>query len=184
MLLQNTAIQNRHTVGERHGFDLVVRHVDGRGAEFVVETTDFLSHLMTQFRIQVGQGFVHQQHLRSTDKGSTERNTLTLPAAELLRFFVKVVLEFKHAGGFFDTSLHFSLGKPFFSFDHTKSEGEVVANRHVRVERIGLEHHAQASSTRREMVHRYVIDADGTVRDFFQTCQHPKRRGFPTPRGP
>ena len=47
MLLKDALVKNGHTVGQGHGFDLVVRDIDGGGSKFIVKTADFVAHLMT-----------------------------------------------------------------------------------------------------------------------------------------
>ena len=53
VLLQHPFVENGHPVGEGHGLDLVVRDVNRRRPELVVETADFMTHLMAKFCIQV-----------------------------------------------------------------------------------------------------------------------------------
>ena len=44
-LLHHAVLHHHHAVAERHGFHLVVRHVDGRGLQPVVEALQFHPHL-------------------------------------------------------------------------------------------------------------------------------------------
>ena len=48
-------------MGERHRLDLVVGDVDRRCAEIALEMLELGAHMSPQLRIEVGQGFVHQE---------------------------------------------------------------------------------------------------------------------------
>src|SRR5690606_18999398 len=53
-LFDNAIVHDHDFVGHRHGFDLVVGHVDGRGLEPLMQLLDFGAHLHAQLRIQIG----------------------------------------------------------------------------------------------------------------------------------
>ena len=47
-------ITDHHSVGNRHGFTLVMGNEDDGEPEFTLEFLDFKTHAFSQFRIQVG----------------------------------------------------------------------------------------------------------------------------------
>ncbi|CAH2780436.1 MAG: hypothetical protein PPHEESC_1198 [uncultured Paraburkholderia sp.] len=49
-MLHDTVFHHGDAVAERHGFDLIVRHVDDRRAEALMQQLDFRAHLDTQLR--------------------------------------------------------------------------------------------------------------------------------------
>ena len=55
-------------------------------------------------------------------------------------------------------------------------EADVLADGHVRVERVGLEHHGDVAVLRRHVGDVTVADADRAVVDRFEPGEHPQRR--------
>src|SRR3981081_350453 len=60
-LLDAAVIHDGNSIGCHHGFGLVMRHVNGGYAKFVMQSPNFKPHLLSQCRIQVGQRFVKQE---------------------------------------------------------------------------------------------------------------------------
>ena len=48
-----THITNHHTVGNRHGFGLVMCDENNRKVEFPLQGLDFKTHRLTEFRVKV-----------------------------------------------------------------------------------------------------------------------------------
>ena len=71
-----------------HRLGLVVRDIDRRDAELVVQPADLGAHLLAQLGVQVGQRLVEQQHLRLDDDGAGERHALLLAPGQLGRVAV------------------------------------------------------------------------------------------------
>src|SRR6187401_2773925 len=84
-LLQLAAAHDRDAVAHRHRLDLVVRDVDRRRLELVLQARDVGAHLDAQLGIEVRERLVHQERLRLADDRPAHRDALTLPAGELLR---------------------------------------------------------------------------------------------------
>ena len=82
-LLQDAVTQNGDTLAERHRLDLVVRDVDRRHAETVVETRELAAHRDAQLGIEVRERFVHEERLRLAHHRAAHRNALALAAREL-----------------------------------------------------------------------------------------------------
>jgi hypothetical protein len=66
----------------------------------------------------------------------------------------------------------------FGRVDVFQPEGEVLAHRHMRVERVGLEHHRQAAVGGGDCVDHLAFDLDIAGRDRLQPGNHPQKRGF------
>src|SRR5690606_29520642 len=60
-------------------------------------------------------------------------------------------------------------------------EGDVVAHRHVRVQRVGLEDHRDVAVLRCPLVDTLAGDAQFTVGDVLETGDHVERGGFSAP---
>ena len=67
-----------------------------------------------------------------------------------------------------------------FSF---KRKGHVVGDRHMRVERVILEHHGDVALFRRHIVHHALADPDLARRDFLEARDHAQQGGLAAARG-
>ena len=67
-------------VGERHRLELVVRDVDHRRPELLMQPRELVPHPRTQIGVEVRQRLVEQQHLRSTHDRAGDGDTLPLAA--------------------------------------------------------------------------------------------------------
>ncbi|CPK71638.1 Uncharacterised protein [Bordetella pertussis] len=131
-------VQHRHAVGGGHGLFLVVGDEDGGDAQPPLQRQQVLAHLHPQLLVQVGQGLVQQQHLRLDDDGARQRHALLLATGQLVGTAppeVGQTHEFERGG-----DLVADLGARQAPLD--QAEGNVVPHRHVRPQRIVLEHHA------------------------------------------
>lgn len=76
-------IHHNHLIRERHRLFLVVRNVQGSGADSLLNSKDLRAHLDPKFRIEIAQGFIEQEHRRCTDDGSRNGDTLLLTTRQL-----------------------------------------------------------------------------------------------------
>ena len=72
-------------IGHGHRFDLIMRHIDGRGFQPLVQFLDFGAHLHAQFGVEVGERLVEQEHLRVAHDGAAHGDALALAAGKLAR---------------------------------------------------------------------------------------------------
>ena len=82
--------------------------------------------------------------------------------------------DFQHAGGFGDARIDDGA----LDRDVLQPEGHVVAHGHMRIERIGLEHHRHTALTRRLVIDALAIDEDFAGIDALKTCNHAQQRGL------
>ena len=66
---------------------------------------------------------------------------------------------------------------------HLQREGDVLAHRHVRIERIGLEHHRQPALGRRLVGHVRAVELDDAGRRVLEPGDQPQQRGLAAARG-
>ena len=92
-LLQHAVAQHRDPLAERHRLDLVVRDVDRRHAEPLVEARELAAHRDAQLGVEVGQRLVHQERLRLAHHRAAHRDALALAARELGRLAVEQLVE-------------------------------------------------------------------------------------------
>jgi len=101
-LLETAAVEDGDAVGHRHRLRLVVRDVDGRRVQVLLELLELRAHLRAQLRVQVRQRLVEQEHLRVADDGPPERDALLLATGELAGLAVEQVGDAEDVGGLVD----------------------------------------------------------------------------------
>jgi len=114
-----------------------VGDVHGGDAETVLERRDLRAHRHTQLRVEVRQRLVHQEGLRGTHDGATHGHPLPLPTGQRLGLAVQVLVEAEDVRGLLDALLDLRL----VHLGELEREAHVVRHGHVRVQRVGLEHH-------------------------------------------
>jgi hypothetical protein len=154
-LLDAAPVQDHDLVGHGHGLDLVVGDVDHRGAQLAMERLQLHAHLHAELGVEVRQRLVEQEHLGLLDDGPPDGDALALPARELRGLAVEIGLQLQDARGLRDARIAVGGGQAV----DPHAEVHVPAHRHVRVERVGLEHHGHVALGGREP--RHVPPADG-----------------------
>ena len=144
-LLDAPVLQHDDAVGHRHRLDLVVRDVDRRRVQALVERLDLDAHLHPQLGVEVGQRLVEQEDLRVAHDRPAHRDALALAARELARIAVEVRGEVER----FRSVLDLLRDRRLRLVAQLEAEGHVVAHRHVRIERVVLEHHRDVAILRR-----------------------------------
>ena len=161
-LLQHAVGQHGDPVAERDRLHLVVRHVDRRDAEPVLQPLQLRSHLDAELRVEVGERFVEQEHLGLAHQRPAHRDALPLPAGQLPRAPPAAGPRARASGSIsLDPAPDLLPRRPALP----QAEREVLLHRHVRVERVVLEHHRDVAVLRRHVVHHAVADRDRAVAD-------------------
>ena len=156
VLLQKAAIHHGHLVGHGDGLELVVRHVDDRGLQVLVEALDLGAHLHAQLGVEVGERLVHQEDRGVAHQRAAESHTLLLAARELARLALEQVRHVEHLRRFPDLPVDLVPRQ----LAHLQREGEVLVDRLLRIERVVLEHHRDVAVLRVEVVDHAVPDGD------------------------
>src|SRR5712671_1566344 len=89
-LFDVATVHHDDTIGERHGFDLVVGYEHGSHAEALVELLHLNPHGPAKLCIEIGKRLVEQEYLRLTDDRASHGNTLALTAGQLLGTATKI----------------------------------------------------------------------------------------------
>src|SRR5690348_11351849 len=97
-LLDNAVTHHDDAVGHRHRLDLVMRDVDRRRLQALVQLLDLGAHLHAKLRVQIRQRLVEQEHLRVAHDRASHRDALALAAGELARVAVEVRRESEEIG--------------------------------------------------------------------------------------
>ena len=176
-LLQHAVAHDRHAVSERHRLDLIVRDVDGRRLEPVAQARELGAHLHAQLGVEVRERLVHQEGARLAHHRAPHRDALPLAARERRRLALEQRIEAEDVRDVVDAALDLDLRR----LAQLEPEAEVLLDRHVRVERVVLEHHRDVAILRRQIGHDSVADRDLTVGDLLEPGHHAQDRRLATP---
>ena len=109
-----------------------------------MQPPDLELHMLAQLPVERPEGLVEQKHGRLDDHGAGKRHALLLAAGQLLDAAPAIAVELHHRQCGFDPPA--DLRRRYAP--HLESIGDIVGHRHVREERIGLEHHADIAPAR------------------------------------
>ena len=139
-----------------------------------MQLEDLHAGLDAQLGVEVGERLVHEEDLWLADDRPAQCDALPLAAGERLRLAIEELLEAQDPGRFADALV--DLG--FRRLAQLEPERQVVVDRHVRVERVGLEDHGDVAILGRDVVDDSFADPDGAVADLFQAGEHPQGGGL------
>ena len=88
-------MQHHHAVAHGHGFDLVVSHVDGGGANAFLEILDLLAGGGAQLGVEIRERFIQQEHGRIAHHGAGQSYALAFAAGQLARLALQQVADAK-----------------------------------------------------------------------------------------
>src|SRR5439155_4925360 len=133
-LLEPAGVEHCDAVAHGHGLGLVVGDEDRRHTELLLKRLELRPGMRPELRVEVRERLIHKEHSRLADDGSREGDTLLLAAGELGGPPREEVADAQEVRD----PLHFprllrgtELADPQWVLD-------VVAHRHVRVERVAL----------------------------------------------
>ena len=92
-LLELALPHDRDAVAHRHRLDLVVRDVDRRHAELVLQARDLGAHVHAQLRVEVRERLVHEVGLGLAHDRAAHGDPLALAAGERARLALEELLE-------------------------------------------------------------------------------------------
>ena len=167
-LLDAPVAHHRHALAERHRLDLVVRHVDGRHSEPLVQPRELGAHAHAELGVEVRERLVHQERRRLAHDRPAHRHPLPLPSGERGGPPVEQVLEAEQLGDLADAAIDVGTRR----LAHPQPVAEVLAHRHVRVERVVLEHHRDVAIARRELGDVAPADQDRPLGDVLEPGDH------------
>ncbi len=155
--LAHRAVAHHHdAVGERERLVLVVGHVDRGGTQHIVDAPDLGAHLQAQLGVEVRQRLVHQHQWRFDDDRAGDRDALLLAARQLPGRLVGLLAE-THEG---QRLVHPAVDLGTRAALGDEAEADIAAHRHVRKQRVVLEHHREAAVFRTERVDAALIEPD------------------------
>ncbi len=183
-LLEPAVLEHGDPVGHGHRLDLVVGDVDDGGGQLPVELDQLHPGLGPQLGVEVRQRLVHEEDLGPPDDGAGERHPLALAAREGAGLAVEQLAEPEDASGLGDPLGPLGLAQlaRLAAVDGVgpglERHLDVLPHRHVRVERVALEHHGDVALLGLHVVDDGVADAQVALGDRLQSGDHPQRGGL------
>ena len=141
-LFQPAVAKHRDPVGHRHGFGLIVRDVDHGDADLAVDALDLDLHLLAQVLVERAERLVEQQHVGIEHEAARQRHALLLAAGQFARIAVG------ECGRGRRDRASCRRGRRTRRAGRRRilqREHDVLRRRHVRKQRVVLEHHADVA---------------------------------------
>ena len=178
-LLDRPIVEDRDAVRHGEGLALVVGDVDDGDPDALVDMLELVLHVLAELAVERPQRLVHQHEARLVDERPGHRHPLLLPARELSGTALLEAGELHHLQRLADLARDLRLS------DLTALQGkrEILLDRHVREERIVLEHHPDVAPVRRSAFQRSARKLDVAVGHGLEPGEHEKGRGLARPGG-
>ncbi|EGE55388.1 hypothetical protein RHECNPAF_930033 [Rhizobium etli CNPAF512] len=173
--LDNLAfLHDGDAVAHAHRFHLVMGDEDGGDAGLALQAANFRAHFEAQLGVEIGERFIEQQHVGLADQGARQRHALLLAAGKLGRPPAHQIADLDEGGDLVD--LLADLGGRHTLYLQRKAD--VFGDRHVRVERIGLEDNADIAGLARQVGDIAVAEEDASAGRPVNAADRKKRRRF------
>ena len=124
-----------------------MRHVERGDAGLLDDAAQVVAQPQPQLGVEVAERLVEQQELRLVDQAARQRDPLHLPAGERHHRPLGIFAQAHQRQHLVDLAVDLGAREPAMA----QRIGDVLAHRHVRPDRIGLEHHADVAQARRHL---------------------------------
>ena len=174
------AFHHRDAVAHRQGFFLIVGDENERNAESLLNVFQFKLHFFAKLGVQGRQWFIQQQHFGLVDQSAGQCDALLLTAGKLFGFAAGEIGQLHHIQRFLDALGGFAFANAL----HLQAKRHVFGDRHMRKQRVALEHGVNIALMRRRVAHWRTVNHDLAAGWHFKARDHPQQSGFATTRWP
>src|SRR4051812_35979396 len=143
-----------------------------------MQTRELDASLDAKLGVEIGERLVEEKRQRFSNDRPAERDALALATRELRGFPIEQSVETQRSGD----RAHALVDNRGSLFPYGQSETEVLANRHVRVERVILEDHRDVTLLRRQVGDVPVVDPDDAIGYALESGHHPEHGRFAAAR--
>ncbi len=171
-------LHHHDLVGHDHRLGLVVGDVDGGHAQGLLELLEFGPHAGAQDRVEIAEGFIHQEELRLANDGAAQRYALLLPARELTGALVQVLGDaqpLRHLA-------HAPIRVGFAHAAHPQVQADVAVDAHVGIQGVVLKGHRHVAGFGLRRRHVLVAKEDPARGGRLEPRQDAQRGGFAATR--
>jgi len=179
-LFENAVPEDDDAVRHGHRLDLIVSDVDHGRAQSPVKVDDLAPHPDAQLGVKVRQRLVEQEGAGLLDDGPTDGDALALAARELRGTALEQLGNLQNFGSPRDPRLDLRFRELLVD----EPEAKVLVDAHVRVERVGLEHHRHSARGRHQVVAACSVKMDLALSDLLQPRDHAEKGRLPAADGP
>jgi hypothetical protein len=137
-----------------------------------VQFLQLAAHRHAQLGVEVGRAARRRGRPADRERSPAHRDALALAARKLARVAIEERREREDLGGAADLLVD----RRLVLLRQHQREGEVLAHRHVRIERVVLEHHRDVALFRRNVVDAALADADLARADLLEARDHAQQR--------
>ena len=142
--------------------------------KLLLQLADLVAHAATQVGVEVTQRLIKQQHFRLEDQRAGQRHALLLPAGDLIDKAVFESFQIHHRQRLFDAG--FQLCARYA--EHFQAITDILSQRHMREQGIGLKHHTDIALLNRAMGDVFAINENLPFARFFQPGNQAQNSGF------
>jgi hypothetical protein len=125
-LYELPCLQDADAVRHRHGFDLVVGHVEDGGTQIALDTLQLKPHLGAELGIKRGERLIHEIDRRLSDQRTADGDALHLAAREAGCPALELMIDAHELGGLAHPAIDFGLLEA--ARRRTQRKGEVFVN--------------------------------------------------------
>ena len=173
-------VHDADAVGDGHGLFLVVRHNQKRKPELLLQVSQLELGFFAQLFIQRRQRLIQQQHLGPLGQRPRQGHPLPLPARQLMRLALGKRLQLHHFQHFLHAGVDVTLAHAVL----LGAKSDVLLDRHVREQGIGLEHHVDGPLIGRQQGDILARQQHLAFGRRLEARQHPHQRGLAAARWP
>src|ERR1700733_8784717 len=137
-LKQISLIQDYYPVRHRQCFFLIMGHIEGGDADFLLQLLQFDAHDVAKALVQIRQRLVEQQDVRFIGDHAGQCDALALSPGELNGITIREIAQFDEFEGRVDAIASFGPRH----FPDPKAEFNIASYSHVREQRVVLEDHS------------------------------------------
>ena len=173
-LSDNALVHYDDLIRQSHCLALVVRDIDGRDADLLLDAADLSAHRDAQLCVKVGQRLVHQQNVRFNAQCARERDALLLTAGKTLRHAVGVLVDLHELHELFGLGLYLVLGELLVF----QAELNVLSDSVVREDGVVLEDHADVALGGVKVVYALLSEEEVAALDAVEARDHSQKCGL------
>ncbi len=175
-LLDVAAAHDRDAVRHGQRFFLVMGDEDEGEPRLALQALQLDLHVLAQLHVECRKRLVEKQDARLGDEGAGERHALLLAAGKFRTLAVLEMQKLHQRQHLLDSRVDFRF-RPALRFQR---EGHVLADRHVREERIALEHGVHRPLVWRHRGNVLAIEHQRAAARAGKARNQPEQRGLAT----
>ncbi len=180
-LLDPSLVEDRETVAHRQRLFLVVRDVHERDpdlADLPLDSLELDLHLLPELQVERPERLVEEEHARRIHERACERDPLALPSGELDRLAIRYVGQSDDVEDLPNPPLALCTRDALYA----QAIGDVVRDRHVREQRVVLEHRVDVPLVRRAIRDVGAVELHLACVGALEARDDPERRRLPGAR--